>query len=154
MLFHFTYTDHAICNYKGNLADLAPRKATDGSAAFDLVTLHDVWLKKGERALIHTGLYLAIPGGQVGLITPRSGLAANHGITIVNSPGVIDSDYRGEVCVLLQNTGDRTWDADAGDRVAQLLVMPLTIVTPKFIMPSEFKALTTERAGGFGSTGR
>lgn len=108
-------------------------------------------LAPGERALVPTGLAVAIPPGMCGLVLPRSGLAIKHGISCVNAPGLIDPNYRGELKVILINHGDARWSAAAGDRVAQLLLV-------EFAAPvlSVVDALSdSERgAGGFGSSGR
>ncbi len=128
-----------------------PTYARDGDAGADLCTTEDVTLDPGERALVGTGVRLALPRGHVGLVTPRSGLAARAGLGIVNSPGVIDSGFRGEVKVCLINL-DRSQPIrlSAGDRIAQLLVLPFVtaVFTPVAAIDD------TERgAGGYGSTG-
>jgi dUTP pyrophosphatase len=100
---------------------------------------------------IQTGFAVAIPGNHAGLVLPRSGLAAKHGITIANSPGLIDSGYRGEIIVLLQNRGDDIFAVSPGDRIAQLLVVPFAIFE-KVVEVEELDS--TERgASGFGSSG-
>jgi dUTP pyrophosphatase len=128
-----------------------PRRAYAGDAGLDLHSLDDCKLEAGERRLVRTGIAVEIPDGQAGLVLPRSGLAARHGIALVNAPGLIDSGYRGEVQVLLLNT-DRasTCQISAGDRIAQLVLV--RVETPEVI---EVEALaTSERAGGgFGSSG-
>jgi dUTP pyrophosphatase len=128
-----------------------PTRAYPGDAGLDLYALDDGVLAPGERASIRTGIAIEIPDGQAGLVLPRSGLAARHGIAIVNAPGLIDSGYRGEVRVLLLNT-DRTasFTFSSGERIAQLVLV--RIETPEIV---EVDALaTSERgAGGFGSSG-
>jgi dUTP pyrophosphatase len=128
-----------------------PTRAYPGDAGLDLYALDDGVLAPGERASIRTGIAIEIPDGQAGLVLPRSGLAARHGIAIVNAPGLIDSGYRGEVRVLLLNT-DRTasFTFSSGERIAQLVLV--RIETPEIV---EVEALaTSERgAGGFGSSG-
>lgn len=100
-----------------------PTYAHDGDAGADLRARHDVTLAPGERALVATGIALAIPQGYAGLVHPRSGLAARHGITIVNAPGVVDAGYRGEIFVNLLNTDAREpFTVRRGDRIAQLLI--------------------------------
>ncbi len=100
-----------------------PRYSTDGDAGADLSSVADVTLAPGERALVPTGVALALPPGTVGLVHPRSGLAARHGITIVNAPGTVDSGYRGEVLVNLVNLDPhRAFTVRVGDRIAQLVV--------------------------------
>jgi dUTP pyrophosphatase len=128
-----------------------PTRAYDGDAGLDLYALEAVRLEPGERAAVPTGIAVEIPLGHAGLVLPRSGLAASHGIALVNAPGLIDSGYRGEVRVLLLNT-DRTaaYDVQPGDRIAQLLLVRFE--APEVI---EVQALAeSERAaGGFGSSG-
>ncbi len=128
-----------------------PSRAYPGDAGLDLYALDDGVLGPGERASIRTGIAVEIPDGQAGLVLPRSGIAARHGIAIVNAPGLIDSGYRGEIRVLLLNT-DRaaSFAFSSGERIAQLVLM--RIETPEVV---EVDALaTSERgAGGFGSSG-
>jgi dUTP pyrophosphatase len=103
-----------------------PEQAYTGDAGFDLSTCERVVLGPGERALVPTGLAVAIPEGYAGFVQPRSGLAARHGIAVVNSPGLIDSGYRGEIRIVLLNTDrEQTFVAEPGDRVAQLVVLPV-----------------------------
>ena len=103
-----------------------PERAYAGDAGLDLSACEDVELGPGERAVVPTGLAVAIPVGYAGFVQPRSGLAARHGIAVVNSPGLIDSGYRGEIHVVLLNTDrERTWAAEAGERIAQLVVLPV-----------------------------
>lgn len=128
-----------------------PTYARDGDAGADLRTTRDVRLEPGERCLVPTGVRLALPPGHVGLVTPRSGLAAKRGLSIVNSPGVIDSGYRGEVLVCLVNLdAAEPVELSAGDRVAQLVVVPF--VTAQFI-PVDALDETVRGSGGYGSTG-
>ena len=103
-----------------------PARAYSGDAGLDLSSCAPISLAPGERALVPTGLAVAIPPGYAGFVQPRSGLAASNGITIVNSPGLIDSGYRGEIQVVLLNTDpERTFAAEAGERIAQLVVLPV-----------------------------
>ena len=128
-----------------------PTRAYAGDAGLDLYALDDGVLGPGERASIRTGVALEIPEGRAGLVLPRSGLAARHGIAIVNAPGLIDSGYRGEVRVLLLNT-DRevSFTFQSGERIAQLVLV--RIETPEIFEVDELAA--SERgAGGFGSSG-
>lgn len=123
-----------------------------GDAGFDLSSRIDLTIDPGERAMIPTGLAVAIPPGYAGLVLPRSGLAARHGIALVNSPGLIDSGYRGEIAVILINTDLREpFQVKRGDRIAQLVIQ-------KIEEASLFQVIEldeTERgADGFGSTGR
>ncbi|HSO65833.1 MAG TPA: dUTP diphosphatase [Ornithinibacter sp.] len=100
-----------------------PAYSTDGDAGADLTSVAEVTLAPGERSLVPTGLALALPAGTVGLVHPRSGLAARHGVTVVNAPGTLDSGYRGEVLVNLVNLDPReTFTVRVGDRIAQLVV--------------------------------
>ncbi len=128
-----------------------PKYATAGSSGVDLCSTMYCIIKPGEQALIPTGIKLAIPEGYEGQIRPRSGLALNQKITIPNSPGTIDSDYRGEIRVLLRNDGEEPFTLIFGDRIAQLVFVP--VVRAKF---EDVKALddTKRGPGGFGSTGR
>ena len=103
----------------------APAYAKPGDAGADLSATSDITLAPGERALVGTGVAVAIPEGLVGLVHPRSGLAARHGLSIVNAPGTIDSGYRGEILVNLVNLGQHPVSVNAGDRIAQLLIMPV-----------------------------
>ena len=130
----------------------APQRAHDGDAGYDLFAAEAARLEPGERASVGTGIAGAIPDGCAGLVLPRSGLAARHGISVVNAPGLIDSGYRGEVRVLLLNT-DRSepFDIAPGDRIAQLVIS--RVESPELVeLPSLDE--TVRGAGGFGSTGR
>jgi dUTP pyrophosphatase len=110
---------------------VVPSRAYAGDAGLDLAACERVELGVGERAIIGTGLAVAIPEGYAGFVQPRSGLAAKHGITIVNTPGLIDSGYRGELKVILLNTdGRETFVVEPGMRIAQLLVLELPGVDP------------------------
>lgn len=101
-----------------------PERAYGDDAGLDLATCERVELGPGERAVVSTGLAVAIPPGHAGFVQPRSGLAAKHGIAVVNSPGLIDAGYRGEIRVVLLNTDrDRTFTAEVGDRIAQLVIL-------------------------------
>lgn len=131
---------------------LPPARAHDGDAGLDLHAAEAVSLGAGERVSVGTGVAVAIPDGHAGLILPRSGLAARHGISIVNAPGLIDAGYRGELRVLLLNTDRETsFEITAGDRIAQLVIVRHE--TPEL---EEVPSLdeTARGAGGFGSTGR
>jgi dUTP pyrophosphatase len=137
-------------------ADLPlPSLATRGSAGADLCAAleKDLVLAPGERALVPTGFAVAIPPGYEGQIRPRSGLALRHGITLPNAPGTIDSDYRGELQVLLHNAGQVPFVVRRGERIAQLVISP--VVCPSFEEVDGPAALgDTERGGGgFGHTG-
>ncbi len=128
-----------------------PTRAHPGDAGLDLHALEAAALEPGERAAIATGIAVEIPPGQAGLVLPRSGLAARHGIALVNAPGLIDSGYRGELSVLLLNTDRRArFELAAGDRIAQLVLVAIGAPTP-----SEVDALSASArgTGGFGSSG-
>jgi dUTP pyrophosphatase len=133
-----------------------PSRAHDGDAGVDLYSAQDVELAPGERALVSTGIAVAIPYGMVGLVHPRSGLAARVGLSIVNSPGTIDAGYRGEIKVALINLDPRAPIAvHRGDRIAQLLVQRVEL--PALIEVSSFDeaglAETSRGDGGHGSSG-
>jgi dUTP pyrophosphatase len=128
-----------------------PTRVHSGDAGLDLTACETVTIGAGERAVVGTGLAVAIPDDHAGLVVPRSGLALRHGLSIVNAPGVIDAGYRGEVCVILLNTDrEHAFTVEPGMRIAQLLVVP----TPAMDVV-EVSALTeTARGdGGFGSSG-
>ncbi len=132
-----------------------PEYQTPLSAGMDLLAAlapdETVFLPMGERALIPTGLCMEIPAGYEGQVRPRSGLALNYGITVLNSPGTIDADYRGEVKVLLVNLGLDTFAVERGTRIAQLVIQQ--VARASFEMVAELEE-TMRGAGGFGSTGR
>jgi dUTP pyrophosphatase len=132
-------------------ADLpAPSYATPGAAGMDVVAAEDLILAPGKRHAVATGFAMAIPMGFEVQVRPRSGLALKHGITCLNSPGTIDSDYRGEVKIILANLGSEDFPIKRGDRIAQLVPAALTL--GHFEMVDSLD--TTDRgAGGFGSTG-
>ncbi len=127
-----------------------PSYASAGAAGMDICSAENLNLRVGRRVAVSTGFAFAIPHGFEVQVRPRSGLAINYGITCLNTPGTIDSDYRGEVKVILINHGDEDFIINKGDRIAQLVVTPVMQATM-----TEIDALdTTERgAGGFGSTG-
>lgn len=135
------------------LSDTAvlPEPAHEGDAGIDLRADEPAVIGPGERASVGTGLAVAIPPGHGGLVLPRSGLAMRHGITLVNTPGLIDSGYRGELRVLLLNTDrDETFTVERGDRIAQLMVVAFLPVAPVSVAGLD----STERGtGGFGSSG-
>lgn len=129
-----------------------PAYANPGDAGLDLYAAQDVVLDPGERALIPTGIAIAIPEGFAGFVQPRSGLAAKQGFSIVNTPGLIDSGYRGEIGVIGLNTdAHNTINIKRGDRVAQLVIQEVPIVE---LLEVEELDETERSAGGFGSTGK
>ncbi len=127
-----------------------PVYATDGAAGMDVVAAEDLILAPGARHAVATGFAMAIPAGYEVQVRPRSGLALKHGITCLNTPGTIDSDYRGEVKVILANLGDAPFEIKRGDRIAQLVPAPV-----QRAMLTEVVSLddTARGTGGFGSTG-
>jgi dUTP pyrophosphatase len=130
---------------------LLPTRAHDGDAGLDLYASEEAVLEPGERAAVRTGIAVEIPDGQAGLVLPRSGLAARHGIALVNAPGLIDAGYRGEIRVLLLNTDRGTaFTVARGDRIAQLV---LVRVESAEIVEVEALASSERGAGGFGSSG-
>ncbi len=153
--FHMRIPVHQLPHGLG--LDL-PVAATPHAAGMDLraaVPEGETWsLAPGQRRLVPTGLVMAIPVGFEAQVRPRSGLALKHGLTVLNAPGTIDADYRGEVQVLLINHGDTTFEVKRGERIAQLLVAPVAGWT--WVAESSVEALgDTERGeGGYGSTGR
>ena len=129
---------------------IIPERAYSGDAGLDLAACERVELRPGERAIVGTGLAVAIPEGYAGFVQPRSGLAARHGITIVNTPGLVDSGYRGELRVILLNTDTaETFAVERGMRIAQLVIVPV----PEFEL-LEVNALPESERGvrGFGSS--
>ncbi len=129
-----------------------PRKMSENSSGFDLMAAVDepVDIPPGDIALIPTGIALGIPPGYEGQVRPRSGLAARHGLSIPNAPGTIDADYRGEVKVILINLGRETITLKRGDRIAQLVIMPV----PRVVLEETGELDSTTRGdGGFGHTG-
>lgn len=134
-------------------AAIVPQRAHGGDAGLDLSLLESVRLAPGERQKARTGIAVAIPEGHAGFVVPRSGLAARLGLSIVNTPGIIDAGYRGELLVLLLNTDrEQTIELTAGERVAQLLVVPVALpqVVVSDMLPEAGDARGT---GGYGSTG-
>ena len=131
---------------------VVPTRAHDGDAGLDLYAAEAAHLGPGERWSVPTGIAVEIPEADAGLVLPRSGLAREHGIALVNSPGLVDSGYRGELRVLLLNTDPaETYRVAPGDRIAQLLVVPFATVEP---VETEALAESARGDGGFGSSGR
>jgi dUTP pyrophosphatase len=133
-------------------ADLPlPSYATPGSAGMDLRSTATLTLKPGARALVATGLAIALPENFEAQVRPRSGLAVKHGVTVLNSPGTIDADYRGEIKVPLINLGTEDFVINRGDRIAQMVVAPVTMAE---LVEVETLDETARGTGGFGSSGR
>lgn len=131
-----------------------PAYQTPGSAGMDIranISLDTITLEPGEKCAIPTGIYLEIPEGYECQVRPRSGLAYKHGVTVLNSPGTIDSDYRGEIQVILINHGTNPFTISQGDRIAQLVFSKVEIVT---FESAETLSTTQREDGGFGSTGK
>lgn len=132
---------------------VVPEYKTSGAAGADICAFlpEPVIIKKEGRAIIPTGLFFSIPQGYEIQVRPRSGLAAKNGITVLNTPGTIDSDYRGEIKVILVNLGEADFEVKNGDRIAQIVIAPVTTGVFKLVSSLD----ETERgAGGFGSTGK
>lgn len=128
-----------------------PTQATEGDAGFDLSSVEALELQPGARALVATGLSVEIPPGHGGLVLPRSGLAVRHGISLVNSPGLIDAGYRGEIGVILHNTDPSSaFVVEIGDRIAQLMVVAFMQAAPEWVESLE---ASKRNVGGFGSSG-
>lgn len=158
--FDQTFGQFRVLHYPHHVADnvevliSSPRMPTyahPGDAGADLMSSEDLVLGPGARATVSTGVSIALPDGYVAFVVPRSGLAAKHGITIVNSPGTVDAGYRGEIRVTLLNTdAEHPFPIAVGDRIAQLIVMPVSRATfiPVTTLPGSHRG-----EGGFGSTG-
>jgi dUTP pyrophosphatase len=128
-----------------------PDRALPGDAGLDLRSAVDVVVAPGERAMVRTGIAVAIPEGHAGLVLPRSGLASKRGLTLANAPGLIDAGYRGEiVCAVINLDPRETVKVGRGDRIAQLVIVQVPAVDPEFVedLPSSVRG-----EGGFGSTG-
>jgi dUTP pyrophosphatase len=129
-----------------------PSRAHDGDAGLDLHAAEAARLGPGERGTVGTGVAVEIPPGHAGLVLPRSGLAARHGIALVNAPGLIDAGYRGEIRILLLNTDRQaSFEIQPGDRIAQLLLVPFAVAEP---LEAAELATSVRGEGGFGSSGR
>lgn len=128
----------------------APSYAHPGDAGADLHAAEALTLQPGERAMVGTGVRIALPDGHVAFVVPRSGLAAKHGITIVNAPGTVDAGYRGEIKVILLNTGSEPHAIAVGDRIAQVIVQ--RVERARFVQVDELPG-SDRGEGGFGSSG-
>lgn len=149
-------TSPALQIFRVRSSAVIPRYATQGAAGLDLSADLDapVVLEPLGRARIPTGLIIALPPGHEGQVRPRSGLAAKHGITVLNAPGTIDEDYRGELAVLLVNLSNVPFTISHGERIAQLIVAPVSQVVIEIRENLSDLGVTTRGHGGFGSTGR
>jgi dUTP pyrophosphatase len=128
-----------------------PSRSRSGDAGYDLRATERVSIPQDGRRLVGTGIAVALPEGIAGLVTPRSGLAIEHGLTLLNAPGLIDPNYRGEIKVILHNTSERRYTVEIGDRVAQLLLVPYWAPELEVV---ETLPESERGAGGFGSSGR
>lgn len=133
-------------------SNFIPRYETDGAVGMDLKAFipDPIVLRPGDRVLVPTGIRIALPEGFEAQVRPRSGLAIKYGLTITNSPGTIDVDFRNEIQVVLQNTGDQPYKINPGDRIAQLVIAPVARASWQIV---EYLDETTRGLGGFGSTG-
>lgn len=127
-----------------------PAYAHASDAGMDVRSVEDLTIPAGRRALVHTGLVMELPLGYEAQVRPRSGLALKHGITVLNTPGTIDAGYRGEVGVILANFGDADFAVKKGDKIAQIVIAPVT--QPEIVEVADVNA-TDRGTGGFGSTG-
>jgi dUTP pyrophosphatase len=130
---------------------IVPARTRGGDAGYDLCATERVSIPQDGRRLVGTGVAIALPAGVAGLVMPRSGLAIEHGITLLNAPGLIDPNYRGEIKAILHNTGERRYMVEPGDRIAQLLLVPYC--APELEVVDELPP-TDRGADGFGSSGR
>jgi len=131
---------------------ILPERAHPGDAGFDLRSIEDVEVGPGERAMVRTGLAVAISDGHAGLVLPRSGLASEHGLTLANAPGLIDAGYRGElICSVVNLDRDESVKIARGDRIAQLVIVAVPEVRPTWV--DEELPPSSRGEGGFGSTG-
>jgi dUTP pyrophosphatase len=143
--------DVLLAPVSGREMPAMPSYAHPGDAGADLRSAESLTLGAGARALVSTGVSIALPEGHAAFVVPRSGLAAKHGITVLNSPGTVDAGYRGEIKVTLLNTDTETpYEIQVGDRIAQLIVMP--IVQARFVAVDTLPE-SVRGHGGFGSTG-
>ena len=134
-----------------NADAVPPARTRGGDAGYDLRATERISIPQEGRRLVGTGVALALPEGVAGLVCPRSGLALEHGLTLLNAPGLIDPNYRGEIKVILHNTSERRYTVEIGDRIAQLLLVPSW--APELEVVDELPA-SDRGAGGFGSSGR
>jgi dUTP pyrophosphatase len=130
-----------------------PFKKSIGASGYDLESREDVTIEPGEWKLVRTGVYLDMSPGVEAQVRPRSGIALRHGVTVLNAPGTIDSDYRGEVCVMLINHGKKPFDVEQGARIAQIAFSPVYDIKWCQVESRSNLRLTLRGEGGFGSTG-
>jgi dUTP pyrophosphatase len=132
-------------------SEYKPQYQTVNSAGVDLQSIEDIMIPAGKWAVVPTGLFMEIPQDFMGMVCPRSGLAAKHGVTVLNAPGIIDADYRGEIKVILINHGPTDYSIKKGDRIAQLIFAQ---ALQGHLSTVNELSNTARGAGGFGSTGR
>lgn len=128
---------------------ILPRRAYAGDAGLDLSSISTLMVRAGEQVVVRTGVAVEIPNSYYGLVVPRSGLAFKFGLTITNSPGIIDSEYRGEIKVLIHNTGHDDFLIECGMRIAQLVIAPVVLLDPEWGSVND----TSRSTAGFGSSG-
>jgi dUTP pyrophosphatase len=145
------FTDKTIVFVKMNEDAILPAYSKLGDAGMDIYSYEDAFLSYGDRKVIHTSVKIKIPEGTVGFVCPRSGLAAKSGITVANAPGVVDSGFSGELCVILQNHDIHGYQVMKGDRIAQLVIIPY--VRCEIVEKQEITINTERGEDGFGSTG-
>jgi dUTP pyrophosphatase len=143
--------DRVEIPFRGGPGATVPRYATEGSAGADLTAAEEATIPPGGVVAVGTGLRIELPEGYEAQVRPRSGLALKHGVTVLNAPGTVDSDYRGEVRVILINHGSEPFRIRPGDRIAQLIVAPVLRAS---FRETEELADSDRGEGGFGSTGR
>lgn len=131
-----------------------PQYETSGAAGLDVKANENVTIKPGERVLVKTGLFVEIPEGYELMVRPRSGLAIKHGITVLNSPGCVDPDYRGNVGVILINHGSNDFEVRIGDRIAQLVLNKVEQIDWQTVISKDELSSTNRGSGGFGSTNK
>lgn len=131
-----------------------PQYETSGAAGLDVKANENVTIKPGERVLVKTGLFVEIPEGYELMVRPRSGLAIKHGITVLNSPGCVDPDYRGNVGVILINHGSSDFEIRVGDRIAQLVLNKVEKIDWQTVISKDELSSTNRGSGGFGSTNK
>lgn len=132
-------------------AAILPQYAHPGDAGLDLTSIESITILPGRSQLVHTGLAIELPEGTEAQVRPRSGLALNHQVTVLNTPGTIDAGYRGEICVILINHGAQPFQVEPGMRIAQMVIAPFIRAEVKAV--EQFLDNTTRAEGGFGSTG-
>jgi dUTP pyrophosphatase len=140
--------------YSKDVSTPLMKQETSGAAGFDMRSLEDTIIESGATAMVSTGIKMAIPDGYVGMVCSRSGLAAKHSVFVLNAPGIVDSDYNGEVKIILQNLGKNPFTIKTHDRIAQIVFVRVADVAPKWVEESEIINRKSNRGqDGFGSTG-